>query len=100
MTTDDAFFFDFLPGSKAIPELSKQFMNQLITLPDKAVTTFNHLLDKINAYLGGQFNSKPQLPFFPPPQDLITYNRLQEWVLRNKCLVLVLQLAGEVVEPG
>ena len=52
MTADDAFFLDFLPSSKSIPELSKQFMDQLIAFPDRAVTTFHHLLDKLDTYLG------------------------------------------------
>lgn len=100
MTADDAFFFDFLPGSKAIPELSKQFMDQLITLPDKAVTTFHHLLDKIDVYLGRQINSGAPLPFLAPPQDPTAYERLQAWVARNKVLVVVVALGGGVVVTG
>jgi hypothetical protein len=100
MTADDAFFFDFLPGSKAIPELSKQFMNQLITLPDKAVTTFHRLLDKIDIYLGRQINSGAPLPYLAPPQDPTTYERLQAWFTRNKVLVMVVALGGGVVVTG
>jgi len=101
MTADDAFFFDFLPGSKSIPELSKQFMDQLIALPDKAVTTFHQLLDKIDGYLGRHSPSGgAALPFLAPPQDPSTYERLQAWVTRNKVLVTVVVLGSGVVVTG
>jgi hypothetical protein len=100
MTADDAFFLDFLPGSKAIPELSKQFMDQLIALPDRAVTTFHHVLDNIDVYLGRQHSTSVPLPFLAPPQDPSTLDRLQAWIARNKVLVAVVLIGSGAVATG
>ena len=100
MTGDDAFFFDFLPGAKAIPELSKQVMDQLLTLPDRAVTTFHHLLDKIDVYLGRQHQTSAPLPFLTPPQDPSALERFQGWIARNKVLIAVIVLGGGVLVTG
>jgi hypothetical protein len=100
MTADDAFFLDFLPGSKAIPELSKQFVDQLIALPDRAVSTFHHVLDKIDVYLGRQHSTAAPLPFLAPPQDPSTLERLQSWISRNKVLVAVVLIGSGAVVTG
>jgi len=100
MTADDAFFFDFLPGSKAIPELSKQLMDQLIALPDRAVTTFHHLLDKLDAYMGRIPPTSTPMPFLTPPQDPTTLDRLQAWISRNKVLVAVVFVGSGVIVTG
>lgn len=100
MTADDAFFFDFLPGSKAIPELSKQFMDQLIAFPDRAVTTFHHLLDKLDAYLGRTPSTANSLPYLAPPQDPSTWERLQSWISRNKVLVTVVLVGSGAIVTG
>jgi hypothetical protein len=100
MTGDDAFFLDFLPGAKAIPELSKQLMDQILTLPDRAVTTFHHLLDKIDGYLGRQHQIAAPVPFLTPPQDPTTLERLQGWIVRNKVLVAVIVLGSGVLVTG
>ena len=100
MTGDDAFFFDFLPGAKAIPELSKQLMDQILTLPDRAMTTFHHLLDKIDIYIGRQHQAAAPLPFLTPPQDPTTLERLQRWIARNKVLVTVILLGSGALVTG
>jgi hypothetical protein len=99
MTADDAFFLDFLPSSKSIPELSKQFMDQLIALPDRAVTTFHHLLDKLDTYLGRHRPTEP-LPFLAAPQDPSTLDRLQAWIARNKVLVTVVLVGSGAIITG
>ena len=100
MTADDAFFLDFLPGSKSIPELSKQFMDQLIAFPDRAVTTFHHLLDKLDAYMGRIPPTSSPMPFLAPPQDPTTLDRLQAWVSRNKVLVAVVLVGSGAIVTG
>jgi hypothetical protein len=100
MTADDAFFLDFLPGSKSIPELSKQFMDQLIAFPDRAVTTFHHLLDKLDAYMGRIPPTSTPMPFLAPPQDPTTLDRLQAWVSRNKVLVAVVLVGSGAIVTG
>src|SRR5271154_601891 len=100
MTADDAFFLDFLPGSKSIPELSKQFMDQLISLPDRAVSTFHHLLDKLDAIVGRSPQSAVPPPFLYPPQDPSTWERLEAWISRNKILVSVVVLGSGVLVTG
>jgi hypothetical protein len=100
MTADDAFFLDFLPGSKSIPELSKQLMDQLIALPDRAVTTFHHFLDKLDAYMGRHHQTASPLPFLSPPQDPTTLERLQSWISRNRILVAVVLLGSGAVVTG
>ena len=100
MTSDDAFFLDFLPGSKTIPELSKQFVNQLVSLPDRAMSTFHSLLDKLDAYMGRQHQTTAPLPFLTPPQDPTTLDRLQSWISRNKVLVAVVLVGSGAIVTG
>jgi hypothetical protein len=100
MTADDAFFFDFLPGSKAIPELSKQFMSQLVAFPDRALTTFHHLLDKLDGYIGRAPQSGNAMPFLAPPRDPSTLERLQSWISRNKVLVTVVVVGSGAIITG
>jgi hypothetical protein len=100
MTSDDAFFLDFLPGSKTIPELSKQFVDQLIGLPDRAVATFHHLLDKLDAYLARHHQNAGPTPFLAPPQDPSTWERLQTWISRNKVLVAVVLVGSGAIVTG
>jgi len=100
MTADDAFFLDFLPGAKAIPELSKQVMDQILTLPDRATTTFHHLLDKIDVYLGRQHQVSAPMPFLTPPQDPTTLERLQGWIARNRVLLAVIILGSGALVTG
>jgi hypothetical protein len=100
MTADDAFFFDFLPGFKAIPEFSKQFVDQLISLPDRALTTFHHILDKLDAYITRHHQTGAPIPFLSPPQDPTTLERLQSWISRNKVLVAVALVGGGALVTG
>jgi hypothetical protein len=100
MTGDNAFFLDFLPGSKAIPELSRQFVGQLMTLPDKAANTIHHLLDKLDVYLGRRPSDVSPSPFLAPPADPTTWERLHGLVTRNKILVAVIVLGSGVVVTG
>src|SRR5947199_369482 len=100
MSADDAFFLDFLPGSKSIPELSKQFMNQIIALPDRAVSTFHHLLDKLDAYVGRSHQDVNALPFLSPPQDPSTWERLESWISKNKVLISFVVLGSGVIVTG
>lgn len=100
MTSDDAFFLDFLPGSKTIPELSRQFVDQLIALPDKAASTFHHLLDKLDAYLGRHYQNAAPAPFLASPQDPSTWERLQSWISRNKVLVAVVLVGSGAIVTG
>ena len=100
MTADDAFFFDFFPGAKAIPELSRQFVDQLVALPDRAVATFHRLLDKLDAYIGRQHQTTPPLPFLSPPQDPTTWERLQTWISKNKVLVAVVLVGSGAIVTG
>jgi hypothetical protein len=98
MPGDDAFFFDFLPGSKAISEFSRYFMERLRLLSDRAATLFYHLLDKIDGYLGrvGHSQSAP-LPFLALLQDPMTFKRLYAWVSQNKVLVAVILVESEAI---
>ena len=99
MTADDAFFLDFLPGSRSIPELSRQLVDQLIALPDRAITTLHQLLDKLDGYIGRQQGTSPP-PFLAPPQDPTTLERLQSWISRNKVLVAVIVLGTGAIVTG
>ena len=100
MTADDAFFLDFLPGSRSIPELSKQFMDQLISLPDRAMTTFHHLLDKLDAFIVRHHQTGAPPPFLAPPQDSTTVERFQGWISKNRVLVAVILVGGGVIVTG
>lgn len=100
MTADDAFFLDFLPGSKSIPELSRQFMDQLIALPDRAGKTIHHLLDKLDAYMGRIPQTSTPTPFLAPPHDPTTLDRLQAWISRNKVLVAVVLVGSGAIVTG
>jgi len=99
MTADDAFFLDFLPGSRSIPELSRQLVDQLIALPDRAITTLHQLLDKLDGYIGRQQGTSPP-PFLAPPQDPTTLERFQSWISRNKVLVAVIVLGTGAIVTG
>jgi hypothetical protein len=100
MTADDAFFLDFLPGSRAIPELSKQAYSHLLALPDKAMDTLNHLLDKFDVFMGRVPQNSTPLPYLSPPQDPTTIERLQGWISRNKVLVTVVLVGGGAIVTG
>ena len=100
MTSDDNFFFDYLPGSKAISEMSRQLMGQIVLLPDRTVTTFHHILDKIDSYMGRHHPSADSLPFLAPPQDPTTLERLQAWISRNRVLVAVILVGSGAIVTG
>ena len=100
MTADDAFFLDFLPGSRAIPELSKQAYSHLLALPDKAMDTLNHLLDRIDVFMGRVPHNSAPLPYLSPPHDPTTIERLQGWIARNKVLVTVVLVGSGAIVTG
>ena len=100
MTSDDSFFLDFLPGSRAIPELSRQMSDYLLSIPDKTMNTLNHLLDKIDALMGRVPRNSPPLPYLSPPQDPTTIERLQAWISRNRILVTGILVGTGAIVTG
>jgi hypothetical protein len=75
-------------------------MDQLIAFPDRAVTTFHHLLDKLDAYMGRIPPTSNPMPFLAPPQDPTTLDRLQAWIIRNKVLVAVVLVGSGAIVTG
>jgi hypothetical protein len=100
MTSDDSFFFGFLPEVKSIPEVTKQLMDQLVLLPDRAANTFSRILDKIDSYMGRHHPSVDTIPFLAPPQDPTTLERLQGWISRNKVLVTIVLVGSGAIVTG
>jgi hypothetical protein len=100
MTSDDSFFLDFLPGSKSIPEVTKQLMDQIGQLPDRAVSTFHHILDKLDAYMGRHHPAADTIPFLAPPHDPTTLDRLQAWISKHRVLVAVVLLGSGAIFTG
>jgi hypothetical protein len=100
MTSDDAFFLDFLPGAKAIPDLSRQLMTQLLSLPERTASSFRSLVEKIGGYIGRGPSLPAPLPFLAPPSDPTTLERIQNWIVRNKVLVAIILVGSGAVVTG